>query len=127
MVSARLEPGDPVFAPAQPFDSNEIGPEEIRADLRAAYHRGRSDERASRRRHPIFMAVLFLAAACGAALLALAVANGSFSDGGRVADESLSAATAGVEPRLRGAAQRTDQSLHNAGAAAKARATGSSN
>lgn len=122
MVSARLEPGDPALASSRPLD-----PDEIRADLRAAYDRGRSDERASRRRHPIFMAVLFLAAACGAALLALAAANGSFSDGGRVADDNIAAARASVQPQVQDAAQKADRSLRDAGSAAKAKVTGGSN
>ncbi len=122
MVSARLEPGGPAMASSQPLD-----PDVIRTDLRAAYDRGRSDERASRRHHPIFMAVLFLAAACGAALLVLAATNGSFSDGGRVADDHLAAARASVTPAVQDTARQADRSLRDVGAAAKARVSGSSN
>ena len=65
---------------------------DFRADLREAYERGRRDERASRRRHPVFMTLLFLVAAIGAALLVLAAANGSFGRAGLVIDQSLGSA-----------------------------------
>jgi hypothetical protein len=99
---------------------------EVQADVRQAYERGRSDERASRRRHPIFMTLTFVAAICGVALLALAAANGSFSGGGAVADQNLSAAVNKAEPQVRDAASQAGQSLRDAGQAAKAKATGSS-
>ena len=99
---------------------------EVKADVREAYERGRQDERASRRRHPIFMTLTFAAAICGVALLALAAANGSFSAGGSVADQNLSAAVNKAEPQVRDAAGQAGQSLRDAGQAAKAKATGSS-
>ncbi|MGZ3377010.1 MAG: hypothetical protein ACXU8S_10475 [Phenylobacterium sp.] len=99
---------------------------EVQADVREAYERGRRDERGSRRRHPIFMTLTFVAAICGVALLALAAANGSFSGGGAVADQNLSAAVNKAEPQVRDAASQAGQSLRDAGQAAKAKATGSS-
>ena len=72
--------------------AEQLDIEEVRADVREAYERGRKDERASRRRHPVFMTLTFIAAICGVILLALAAVNGSFAGGGGVADETLSAA-----------------------------------
>lgn len=69
---------------------------DLRADLREAYERGRRDERTSRRRHPIFMTILFLVAAVGAALLVLAAANGSFGRAGELVDRSVSQAVGGA-------------------------------
>ena len=70
----------------------------VASDLREAYERGRRDERATRRRHPLGMTLLFAAAAVGVILLALAAVNGSFSSGGQVVDASLTAATAAHGP-----------------------------
>jgi hypothetical protein len=72
--------------------TEQLDLDEVRADVREAYERGRKDERASRRRHPVFMTLTFIAAICGVILLALAAVNGSFAGGGSVADETLSAA-----------------------------------
>jgi hypothetical protein len=122
MVSVRHDLEGRFATPAESFDLREV-----QADVREAYERGRRDERASRRRHPILMTLTFAAAACGAALLALAAANGSFADGGRVADENLSSVVSSAEPSVRNAADQAGQSLHDAGETAKAKATGSSN
>jgi hypothetical protein len=70
----------------------------VAGDLREAYERGRRDERASRRRHPIGMTLTFLAAAVGVIVLILAAINGSFSGAGEVVDSSLSAATTSHSP-----------------------------
>jgi uncharacterized membrane protein YdbT with pleckstrin-like domain len=66
----------------------------VATDLREAYERGRRDERSSRRRHPVGMTLLFLAAAVGVIVLALAALNGSFGGAGQAVDASLSAAAA---------------------------------
>jgi hypothetical protein len=122
MIGARLDTDDRLERPIEPIDIREV-----QADVRAAYERGRADERASRRRHPILMTLTFVAAICGVALIGLAAANGSFSRGGTVADENLQAAVTRAEPQVRDAASQAGQSLHDAGQAAKAKATGSPN
>lgn len=122
MVGARLDADDPTAVRSR-VDPADI--REARADLREAYDRGRRDERASRRRHPVFMTFLFVAALCGVALLGLAAINGSFSAGGSVADQNLNAAVNRAEPAARDAASQAGQSLRDAGAAAKAKTTGS--
>jgi hypothetical protein len=122
MIGARLDSDfdDRAARPVDPLDVKAV-----QADVREAYERGRADERASRRRHPILMTLTFVAAICGVALIALAAANGSFSRGGSVADENLQAAVNKAEPQVRDAASQAGQSLHDAGQAAKAKATGS--
>ncbi len=122
MVGARL---DPVDGTAALNRAEQLDIKEAQADVREAYERGRKDERASRKRHPIFMTLTFIAAICGVALLALAAANGSFTRGGDVADQSLQAAVTKAEPKVRDAASQAGQSLRDAGEAAKAKATGS--
>jgi predicted anti-sigma-YlaC factor YlaD len=81
---------------------------ELKADLREAYERGRRDERAQRRRHPIGMTLTFAFALVGLVVLALAAINGSFTGAGQSIDRGLSfakpaasqaAATAGEQIR----------------------------
>jgi hypothetical protein len=86
-----------------------------RADLREAYERGRRDERASRKRHPVLMTFTFVAAVVGVALLALAAINGSFTRAGGVVDQNLNVAANKAEPVVRDAAADASQSLREAG------------
>jgi hypothetical protein len=122
MVTARLDTDDRAAAldRAERIDSREI-----QADIRQAYERGRKDERASRRRHPLFMTLLIIAAIVGVVLLALAAINGSFAGGGSVADQNLNAAVNQAAPQVRDAAGQAGQSLRDAGTAAKAKVNGS--
>jgi hypothetical protein len=122
MVGARLDPDDRTAALSR---AEQLDVKEVQADVREAYERGRRDERASRKRHPIFMTFTFIAAICGVVLLALAAVNGSFTRGGDVADQNLKAAVNQAEPQVRGAASQAGQSLRDAGQAAKAKATSS--
>jgi hypothetical protein len=124
MVDARADIDDRTAALNR---SAALDAQEVRADIREAYERGRRDERASRRRHPIFMTFLFVAAICGVVLVALAAATGSFTRGGAVADQNLQMAVNRAEPQVRDAAGQAGQSLRDAGQAAKARAGGAAN
>jgi hypothetical protein len=121
MVDARIDTSDRTAALSR---AEELDLKEVQADVRDAYERGRKDERASRRRHPVFMTLLFVAAICGAALLTLAAVNGSFAGGGSVADQNLNAAVVKAEPKVRDAANQAGQSLRDAGTEAKAKVTG---
>ena len=93
-----------------------------KADLREAYERGRRDERAARKRHPLAMTVTFLLALVGVALLAIAAAQGSFMRGGGLVDRQLSVAADRAQPAVDEAASNAGQSLRDAGAAVRARA-----
>jgi hypothetical protein len=93
-----------------------------KADLRQAYERGRQDERAMRKRHPLLMSITFLLALVGVALLAMAALNGSFMRAGGVVDQQLNVAADRAAPAVNQAASNAGQSLRDAGAAAKARA-----
>lgn len=121
MLGARLDPDDRTTSASR---AERLDLQEIQADVREAYERGRKDERASRRRHPVVMTLTFAAAACGVALLALAAINGSFAGGGSVADQNLNAAVNRAEPQVRDAASQAGQSLRDAGVKAKAKANG---
>lgn len=85
-----------------------------RADLREAYELGRQDARAARRRHPVLMTLLVIAALIGVALVALAVVNGSFGGAGQVVDQNLSTAAERAEPVVRGAAGDASRALDRA-------------
>lgn len=122
MVGGPLDPDDRI---ASLNKAEQLERQEVQADVREAYERGRKDERASRRRHPVFMTLTFIAAICGVALLVLAAINGSFASGGRVADQSLGLVVQRAEPQVRDAASQAGQKLHDAGDAAKAKADGS--
>lgn len=103
MVSGRLD--DDAKAPEPAVD------DDVRADIRHAYERGRRDERARRRRHPILMTFTFICAAVGLAVLVLAGLNGSFARGGAVVDASLSIAASRAAPVANEAAASAGRSL----------------
>lgn len=65
---------------------------DYRADLHEAYERGRREERAGRRRHPIGMTLTFALALVGVVVLVLAAINGSFGGAGQTIDRSLTRA-----------------------------------
>jgi hypothetical protein len=111
MVGARL-------------DNDMNAPDALdRADLRTAYERGRQDERASRRRHPVAMTLTVIAAIIGVVLLALAAFNGSFTRAGGVVDQNLTVAADRAEPAVRDAAADAGQSLRDAGSSVKTKTT----
>jgi len=89
---------------AHPTDNDHTRRDEVQADLREAYERGRKDARAARRRHPVLMTLTVLAAVVGVVLLALAAVNGSFRGAGEVVDENLAMAADRAEPAVRDAA-----------------------
>ena len=85
-----------------------------RLELREAYNRGRRDERASRKRRPFLMTVLFIAAAVGLAVLVLAATNGSFGGAGQVMDQNLTTAADKAAPVVRDAASSAGQTVRDA-------------
>jgi hypothetical protein len=74
---------------------------DLEKEVRAAYERGRRDERAKRKRHPILMALTFATAALGAVVLGFAVKEGSFQRSGDVVDQGLAVAADRAEPAVR--------------------------
>ncbi|MDB5445018.1 MAG: hypothetical protein JWQ97_335 [Phenylobacterium sp.] len=107
------------------LDKTDTSPDALdKADLREAYERGRRDERASRKRHPLLMTLTLAAALVGVALLALAAVHGSFAGAGGAVDQQLSVATDKAEPAVREAADNAGQSLHDAGQSVKAKTPG---
>lgn len=95
--------------------------DEVRADIRHAYERGRNDERARRRRHPLFMTLTFVCAAVGLVVLVLAGMNGSFQGGGAMLDNGLQIARARAAPAAKQAADTADQQVRDAAQSVRAR------
>ncbi len=104
---------DPALVPAAPGVAADMARNE--REVREAYRRGRQDEKARRKRHPIAMSVGFALAAVGAVVLAVAAYNGSFSRGGQVVDQNLAQAADQAEPVVRGAASNAQQAASSAG------------
>ena len=94
--------------------THDIDPD--RLDIREAYDRGRRDERASRKRHPIFMTLMLLSAAVGLVFMVLAAVNGSFGAAGRLVDENLMVAAGRAEPVVRDAAGDAGRAIRDAAA-----------
>lgn len=84
-------------------------------DLRVAYERGRRDERAARKRHPILMSLTVAAAVVGGVVIVLAAREGSFAGGGARFDEGVSVAATKAEPVVRDAASDAGAALKDAG------------
>src|SRR5262245_54140233 len=71
------------------------------AELRAAYERGRKEERARHRRSPFLVLGIVAAALVGAASLGLAALNGSFQEGGAAMDAGVATAAREAVPTIK--------------------------
>ena len=85
-----------------------------RTDLRQAYEMGRRDARRTRKRHPVMMTILIVAAAVGLIVMALAAVNGSFGSAGTVVDQNLATAAEEAAPAVANAAQNAGQAVKSA-------------
>ena len=83
--------------------------------VRAAYRRGRDDERRARKRHPVLMTLTVCAALVGGAVLALAAMEGSFAGAGGKVDTGLNVAAERAEPAVREAASDAGAAISSAG------------
>lgn len=88
----------------------EVGP--TQADLDAAYEKGRRDERSRHRSHPFLGLVVAIVALVGGAMIFLSVREGSFSDGGKVVDAQLAAASDNAKVASQDVAQTARTRLH---------------
>jgi len=91
-------------------------PADLKAELQAAYLRGRRDQRLRRRSSPMIVASLVAIAAVGAVILFYAAREGSFARGGQVVDAKLSHATGVLVPdAVDTAVSATGAAMQNAG------------
>jgi hypothetical protein len=95
-------------APAPPPDTREA--------FAAGRRLGRREGRLSRRRHPMLGLLVGLVAVAGAAMLALAAHEGSFTRGGQVVDQKLSSAAGQAQNAGADAIAQTGVAIQNAGA-----------
>ena len=86
--------------------------EATRAEVDAAYDKGRRDERARHRSHPILGLLVAIVALVGGAMLFLAVREGSFTEGGRVMDAQIAAASGQAQVASQDVAQTARARLH---------------
>ncbi|MFN3512849.1 MAG: hypothetical protein ACK41C_07390 [Phenylobacterium sp.] len=83
-------------------------------DLRAAYERGRRDAERGRKRHPVLMTLLVVAALAAGLFVVLAAREGSFAGGGARVDEGVTAAAVQAGPAVRDAAAEAEANLREA-------------
>lgn len=81
------------------------------AELRAAYERGRKEERARHRRSPVLVMGLVAAALVGTASLVLAAMNGSFQEGGAMMDAGVTTAAREAVPTIKKGAAAVQDTL----------------
>jgi hypothetical protein len=93
-----------------------------RADIDAAYDRGRRDERARRRGSPLLAFLLLILAVAAGLMIYLAVRQGSFAAAGAVIDNALSSTAQRATAPVTRAADTTGSALVNAGQSLKERA-----
>lgn len=81
------------------------------AELKAAYERGRREEKARHRRSPLIAMGLVAAALIGGTSLVLAAYKGSFSEGGALMDRGVSTAAREAVPTLKKGAAAVQEKL----------------
>jgi flagellin-like protein len=102
----------------QRMDSAPIGAPAARArraELEAAYERGRVRGRPRRGASPLLTLVLLLAVVVAGVMIYLAIQNGSFSNGGAVVDQKLDQVAKTVDAPIKNAAITTGSALQDAG------------
>jgi hypothetical protein len=108
--------------------SPSAGPPDERGAFAAGIREGRREERARReprlrrKGHPMIGLLVALLVVAGAAMLALAVHEGSFQSGGRVVDENISNAVTPAQTAGADAIVRTGRAIENAGDALQPKA-----
>ena len=95
------------------------GPPDHRDAFAAGKREGKLQERHRRRGHPMIGLLVAVVAVIGAAMLALAVHEGSFTKGGEVVDQNLSSAAGQAQNAGADAIAKTGQAIQNAGASLK--------
>jgi len=89
------------------------------AELRAAYERGRKEERARHRRSPVLELGLVAVALIGGTSLVLAAREGSFREGGALIDAGVSTAAREAVPTIRKGAEALQNQLSSDTATSK--------
>ena len=96
--------------PVEVEEVRRVGPTE--SDIEAAYDKGRRDERARHRSHPVLTLVVAVIALLGGAMIYLAAREGSFARGGMVMDHQIAQASQNAQVASQDVAQTAQTKLH---------------
>jgi hypothetical protein len=107
-----VNPIDPAVAPPVTTD---VGPPDRTAAFEQGVRLGRKQERSRHNRHPLMKFAVVVVAIAGAAGLALAAHEGSFSRGGAVVDHNLAVAADNAQVSAANAAAQAGQAVKEAG------------
>jgi hypothetical protein len=91
------------------------GPPDRRDAFEEGRRQGRQDERRRHRSHPLLKLAVVMIAVAGAAVVALAAHEGSFSRGGAVVDHNLAAAAETAQVSSAQAVAQAGQAVKDAG------------
>jgi len=99
------------------------GPPDRRDAFEEGRRQGRQDERRRHRSHPLLKLAVVLVAVAGAAVVALAAHEGSFSRGGAVVDRNLSVAAENAQVSSAQAVAQAGQAVKDAGTSLEKKVT----
>jgi hypothetical protein len=111
----RRDP-DIVYAPDAPTPPLAERAPDTREAFAAGRRLGHRESGLRRHRHPMLGLLIALVAVAGAAMLVLAAREGSFTRGGQVVDQNLTAAAGQAQNAGAAAIAKTGQAIQNAGA-----------
>ena len=109
-----VDPIDPVVIHPAPVIT-DLGPPDRKTAFDQGVKLGRKQERSRHHGHPLMKLTVALVAIAGAAGLALAAHEGSFSRGGAVVDRNLATATDNAQLSAANAAAQAGQAVKEAG------------
>ncbi len=107
-------------------DTTVAGPPDRRDAFEEGRRQGRLDERRRRHGHPLLKFAVVIVAVAGAAVVALAAHEGSFSRGGAVVDQNLSAAATNAQVSSAQAVAQAGQAVKDAGTSLEKKVTDAS-
>lgn len=106
------------------LDASEIaGPPDRRDAFEEGRRQGREDERRRHRSHPLVKLAVLVVAVAGAAVVALAAHEGSFSRGGAVVDHKLAVAAENAQVSSAQAVAQAGQAVKDAGTSLEKKVT----
>jgi hypothetical protein len=115
------------YRPKPIVGATEIaGPPDRRDAFEEGRRQGRLDERRRHRSHPLLKLAVALVAVAGAAVVALAAHEGSFSRGGAVVDHNLAAAAETAQVSSAKAVAQAGQAVKDAGTSLEKQVTAAS-
>ena len=112
--------------PAVVADAPVAGPPDRRDAFEEGRRQGHIEERRKHRGHPLIKLAVFAVALAGAAVVALAAREGSFSRGGAVVDQNLTTAAQTAQIKSAQAVAQAGQAVKDAGTSLEHKVTDAS-